>query len=194
MRDCTICNHEKRNEIDTELVKGRSVQAVASFFAVDYACLYRHSKNHLSKTLMKAVERQEVIHENELMETVSNILKRAEDIFVRNYDAKHDVTALKALAETRATIELLAKISYQLNQARLAELELLKEKSGDTAEQARELYLQQISILSFEEALVYKRFNFKIINQNTDLIIKDGKVLVRNTDYKQFTRTRDTDE
>ena len=49
-------------------------------------------------------------------------------IFHRNFDEKKDVLALKALAEQRSILELLAKISHTLHQNKITELENEKQK------------------------------------------------------------------
>jgi hypothetical protein len=185
MNDCSICIHPKRLEIDRELVKGRPVAALARSFAVSSDSLYRHAQNHVSRQLAQAYEKQQLVEGSELLDTINRIIARAEDIFNRSYEAKHDVTALKALDSQRNTIDLLAKISYQLHQAKLAELQLLKEKSGDTFEQAEQEYRRNISVLSDEELPVYERFINKIFHQNADKIISNGRVLVKNCDDKR---------
>lgn len=177
---CQICSHPDRLAIDRKIVAGEgSLASVADFFSVPYYALSNHAAHHVSRQLAQAYDKIQLAQDFDLLGIIDKILKRCEDIFQRNYDAKHDTTALKALAESRATIDLLAKISYQLHQSKLAELELLKEKKGDNTEQARQEYEQAISILSIDELPVFQRMVNKITNQNTDVIIRGNRVLAK---------------
>src|SRR5512133_2037616 len=130
-RECSICTDPQRLEIDRAIVNGGSLASIAKKFEVSYSTLNRHAAEHISRQLAKAWEKRELADSHDLLNKIDNMISKAEDIFNRNYRAKRDVTALKALDSQRNTIDLLARISYNLHQARLAELELSRQKSGD---------------------------------------------------------------
>jgi transposase-like protein len=163
---------------------GGGLAKVARDFGVEYHSLYQHSQNHISRQLASVMEKKGLIESNELLETITKIITRAEDIFKRNYEAKKDELALKALDSQRATIQLLSNISAQLHAAKIAELQLLKEKRGVTDEQLKLTYQKNLSILSMEELIVFERLQNKIIHQNTDKIINGNRVLVYNSDCR----------
>jgi phage protein U len=135
--------------------------------------------------LVQAIEKKQLIESNELLDTVNQIITRANLIFERNFEKQHDVTALKALAEIRGTIQLLSNVSAQLTQSKLAEMELKKHESGESAEQAKQEYQQSLHIFSDEELLIFQRLVNKLNNQTTDKIISNGRVLVRNSHDKR---------
>jgi hypothetical protein len=127
---CSICNHPKRVEMDRELVQGKSYAMVGSEFGVSWQSLRNHKENHLSRQLVQAYNKQGLAESMDLLGRIDKILSRAEKIFQRNYDkgdVPGDTLALKALGEQRSTIELLAKISAYLHEARLAELQNSRE-------------------------------------------------------------------
>ena len=151
---CLICTNSQRLEIDRRIVHGDSIASIARDFEVSYDSLFSHSKKHISRQLVKAVEQKVMIEGNELMEIIQRIIERAESIFKRNFEKGNDATALKAIDSQRNTIQLLANISAQLHAAKMAELELQKEKNGLTREQEEESFKEQICVLSMEELIV----------------------------------------
>jgi hypothetical protein len=46
-RDCTICSHPHRRDIDRALIEGQSCRAVAAAHGVDFRAVDRHRRNHL---------------------------------------------------------------------------------------------------------------------------------------------------
>jgi len=121
---CSICNHPDRLKIDREIVQGKSHTNISREYGVNSQAVRHHAENHLSHQLAAAWEKKEMAESFDMLGRIETILSRTEKIFKRNYDKEKDALALKALSESRATLDLLAKISYALHQARLAELEL----------------------------------------------------------------------
>ena len=120
---CTICNHDKRIEIDRELVQGISHQSIADQFGVNAQAVWRHSQNHLSRQLSTAYEMKELTESSNLLARIETILSKAELIFNRNFAKEKDALALKALSESRSTLELLAKIAAHMHATKAIELQ-----------------------------------------------------------------------
>jgi hypothetical protein len=174
---CGICTDSRRQEIDMQLVKGNGVAKTARDYGVDYQSLWNHYQKHLTKSLVRAAEKSELIIDNNLLGVINKIMERTEKIFERNFAKGADLTSLKALDSQRNTLQLLSNISAALHSARMAEYELAKKDSGVTAQQAKEEHAIKLLILSTEELFVHRRMVNKINNQNTDVIILNGKVL-----------------
>jgi hypothetical protein len=168
---CNICNHSRRLEIDRELVSGKSKASIARQFGVSEGSLLNHETSHLSRQLVQAFGKESALQSMDLLTRIESILSRAEMIFQRNYDKNRDVTALKALSEQRSTIELLSKIAYALHQARIAELELEREKSGEAAEEAWQIQQERLKVLTTAEVDMWTRIGFKIQEQDASTII-----------------------
>ena len=168
---CKICNHPKRLQIDREVVKGKSIASIAKNFDVNYNGLYNH-QNHISRQLTQVYEKRELQENMDLLGKIDKILTRAEDIFQRNYDANKDGLALKALAEQRSTIDLLARISYNLHQAKLAELELQRHQSGDIQAERRNLITtENLKVLNPTEQTMLKQLLLKMGSKDKDMEI-----------------------
>ncbi len=114
-RVCTICAHEKRAEIDAALLDGEPYRVIAQRYAASEDAVYRH-KGHLPTFLVKAHEAQEVAQADTLLEQVLSLKARALSILDKAEDAGDLRTAVSAIREARATVELFAKLSGELQQ------------------------------------------------------------------------------
>lgn len=122
-KPCPICTHPKRLAIDREIISGTSILKISRKYGQKQDPLYQHAKNHLSRQLVQAYEKKALSESMDLLGMIEDILIKAKAIFDRNFEAKKDVTALKALSEQRATIELLSKIAAYLHESRAMELQ-----------------------------------------------------------------------
>ena len=172
-QSCIICSHPKRLEIDREVIQRHSLAKICRDFCLPYASLYEHSKHHVTRQLAQAFEKQSLIEGNKLMEIIDDLIIKAQTIFDRNYAKGADVTALKAIDSIRGTIDLLAKISYQLHQAKMAELELLREKNVNRSNNRNDELEENLKCLTVEELRLFQRLQNKILHQNKDVIRRD---------------------
>ena len=53
-RKCSICNHEKVDEINRLLLNGTSYRNISEKFSVSAAALSRHKNQHIARALAKA--------------------------------------------------------------------------------------------------------------------------------------------
>lgn len=114
-RTCSVCTHEQRSEIDTALLEGEPYRHIAARFGTSTAALQRH-KEHLPRFIVKAHEAGEVAQANNLLGQVKDLQKRALGILDRAEGAGDLRTAVSAIREARATVELLAKLSGELDE------------------------------------------------------------------------------
>jgi len=163
---CQICTHPKRLEIDREIVSGANLSKLAQFFSVKYHSLYAHAREHVSRQLSQAMEKKNTEEAFNLLERIDQIVGRTENIFLRNYEKGKDTIALKALSEQRSTFDLLAKISYSLHQAKLAEIELARLNSGESNKEAEVDFQEKIKVLSIPELKVLLALTQKISRQD----------------------------
>lgn len=54
---CTICSHEKREAIDTDLLKGRKLNKITLDYGISYSSLYRHSRGCLPGQITEGLEK-----------------------------------------------------------------------------------------------------------------------------------------
>lgn len=135
MRPCTVCTHEKRQEIDKALITGTTHRNVAEQFRLSPSAVYRHKRGHLAARLKRAFEAKETRQAVELVqhraETRAKEVGQAIDV-VRQLqainsaclevlqksrtDGKHALS-LQAVDRIHRQIELQAKLLGELQDA-----------------------------------------------------------------------------
>lgn len=127
-RRCTICTHPEREKIDAALVAGiASNRALAPLYNVSEAALRRHSKNHLPETLAQAHEAQEVAHADDLLGQLSRLQAEAHRIKDKA-EAEGDYrAALTGIRELVRIVELVAKVSGELQEAQTVNVLIMPE-------------------------------------------------------------------
>lgn len=168
---CTICSNLNRLSIDRDIVQGGNLTSIAKKYDVSYGSLYGHSQNHISRQLAKAWADKDMTESLDMLGRIDQIISRAEKIFRRNYEQGKDLIALKAIGEQRQTLELLAKISYSLHQAKLTELELMRTTSGQDETEADNLLTERLAILTNAELETLMAIQKKLETGNKNIII-----------------------
>jgi hypothetical protein len=157
-QSCKICNDSRRISLDREICAGKDIKNLAKSYNVPYHSLYYHSQHHVTRQLATAMQQKEMTESFDLLHKIDKILSRTEKIFQRNFDKGKDTVALKALRESRGTLELLAKISVFMHQTRADELKNTKTSftvtvAPDDAEDPMELASEKLSASEFETFL-----------------------------------------
>lgn len=116
-RHCTICDHPRREEIDTALIENIGYRAVAKRFGVSESATFRHRNAHLPLVMLKAHEAEAIIRADNLLGQVQTLQERAMRILTEAEDSGDLRIALQALREARGNIELIAKLMGQLNES-----------------------------------------------------------------------------
>lgn len=133
-RSCTVCQHEKRQEVDKALVTGTTHRIVAEQFRLSPSAVYRHKRNHLPVRLKRAFEAGETRKAVELVhhraEEQAREVGQAIDIVQQlkaingaclevlqksRTDGKHALS-LKAVDRIHRQIELQAKLLGELQE------------------------------------------------------------------------------
>ncbi len=116
-RECTVCAHPDKAEIDKALVTGVSSAEIAGRYrTIGERAIRRHRTNHVPETLAKAHEAEEVAQADTLLEQVRDLQERALDILDKAEEAGELRTALGAIREARGNLELLAKLLGELDE------------------------------------------------------------------------------
>ena len=113
-RTCTICKHEKLDEINQALIRSDSLKKISAFCGISVTSLHRHKKEHLPVSLLKAKDAAEVVIGENLLESIRALHERTLKILAEAEAAGKLETALKAIQQARAHLELLAKLDGQL--------------------------------------------------------------------------------
>jgi len=159
---CIVCSDLRRVKIDRAIVEQGNLAKIAETFDISYNSLYQHSKNHVSRQMSQAISTLQAEQSFDLVTRIDSIVNRCEDIFNRNYEAGLDLVALKSLDSQRATLELLAKISYNLSQSKQAEADL----------NARQITYHDVTCQSEESVHFYHVMKKALTQEEQDLFRK----------------------
>jgi hypothetical protein len=112
---CSVCKHPKRAEIDRLLLSGEGTnRSIAKDYGLNHNAVQRHRSRHIAPALVKAKEHREIIEANSVMGDVQMLRTRAIAL-LDQAESEGDVKlACTALREVRGIIELLAKVSGEL--------------------------------------------------------------------------------
>jgi len=114
-RRCTVCDHARVAEINQALLSGGSFRSVVKQFSVSDAALFRHKK-HLSATLVKGKEAQEISRADRLLAEVEQLRLRALGILAQAEQAGDLRTALLGVREARSCLEMLVRLFAELRE------------------------------------------------------------------------------
>ncbi len=114
-RTCTICNHHDRESIDRELVDGQSFRTIAHQWGVSIDALKRHKRDHLPQTLVNAHRAAQAAHGNDLLDQIEALQQKTLAVLNKAETRGDHTLALKAIAEARRNLELLAELTHELN-------------------------------------------------------------------------------
>jgi hypothetical protein len=115
-RTCTVCSHEDRAGIDSALLAGDTLRNIAKRTGTSPTTLHRHKEEHISTLLLKAQEVEEMARADNLLDQVKAVQARTLSILDRADNAGDLKTALAAIRETRGNLELLAKLTGDLDE------------------------------------------------------------------------------
>jgi hypothetical protein len=112
---CRVCIHPEHTEIDQQLVSGTSLRNIAKQFGTSATGLHRHRK-HLPSRLVKAERAAQVADAGTLLDQVKNLLGNAQRLTEQAEQAQQLDVALRGIREVRGILELLGKLSGELQQ------------------------------------------------------------------------------
>jgi hypothetical protein len=114
-RKCSICNHDRRQEIERALLHGESNRAVAQRFTVARSAVASHLK-HVSTALTQARKLREIEDGKSILIQLRELNLEAEQLKARADRAGDYRTALAALREKTRIVELEARLTGELNE------------------------------------------------------------------------------
>ena len=126
-RSCLICQHPDRESIDKALARQTSNRELARVYSLSESAVRRHKGNHLPAKLAKAHEAEEVSRADDLLHQVRALQSKTLSILLRAEGAGDLRTALSAVREARGNVELLAKLSGELDERPVVNLNVSAE-------------------------------------------------------------------
>jgi hypothetical protein len=115
-RTCSVCAHPDRDSIDIALVAGKPLRDIAGQHALSTSALHRHAQGHLPETVKAAYAVKEQSHAVELLGRVENLIYEAEGLLKHGKKEKQSKAWASGISELRKTIELLARVTGELDE------------------------------------------------------------------------------
>jgi hypothetical protein len=107
---CTICRHERRNEIDEALLNSEPLRNIAERSGTSTTALFRHKKEHIVSTLVSAKQADEELNADSLFARLRAINRETAAILREARESQAPGVALLAIARTEKQIELEARL------------------------------------------------------------------------------------
>ena len=126
-RKCTICTHPECHAIDVSLVHREPYRAIARQYGVSKDALSRHTQEHLPELLARAKDAVEVAEADSLLDRVETLYRRTEAILEVAESNSEWSTALAAVRECRGNLELLGRVTKELQSVPTFNLHLTPE-------------------------------------------------------------------
>jgi hypothetical protein len=116
MRRCHVCKHEKRAEIEGALLRNIPLRRISEDTGLGVTSLFRH-RQHLPQKLMIAEQAREATEASNLLHRVENLILECREIATAARKEKNWHAATGALREVRSCLELLGRLSGELQAA-----------------------------------------------------------------------------
>lgn len=115
-RTCTICSHDERGAIDRALVQGLAFRHIAAQWDVSTGALQRHKDEHVPVLLTRAKDAEEAADADDLLFQLRGLQATTLSLLTKAERAGKLGTAVMAIREARGNLELLAKLTQQLDE------------------------------------------------------------------------------
>jgi transposase-like protein len=118
-RVCTICSHEQRFAIEELLATRQSTyRGIARKYGVSEDAVSRHVKaGHVSQLLALAADAERAAQADTLLDRIEALHRRTLAILEAVEDTDEHRTALAAIREARANLELIGEVTKELDRA-----------------------------------------------------------------------------
>jgi len=112
---CTVCRHPERASIDRSLVRGASLRDIAGQHDLSKSALERHKASDLPRLLVQARDAEVVADADDLLGQLRSLQARTLSLLDQAERAGRLGTAVMAIREARANIELIAELVHELD-------------------------------------------------------------------------------
>jgi hypothetical protein len=115
-RPCSVCENANREDIDNALVSGRSLRDIATQYPpLTISALSRHHSRHVSPALTGIEMPAGVYRRDPLPVRLERLWTQAETMFAAAAEAGQGAQALAILKEMRGQLELIGRLSGELD-------------------------------------------------------------------------------
>jgi hypothetical protein len=112
---CSICRHEKRDEIEKAIFGGEPLRKIAKHYGASPAAVFRHKRAHLSTALLQSKRAADEIKANTLFDRLRAINRETEAILAQARRSENQAVALHAIARLEKQLEFEARFLASLS-------------------------------------------------------------------------------
>lgn len=116
-RECTVCRHERREQVDAALVMGTAYRELASRHGVSISALSRHNRDHVSVALARVSAEREKAGAESALDRLERLYHRALRVLDAAEGEGKASLSLSAIKELRGLVEVLARITGELDES-----------------------------------------------------------------------------
>jgi hypothetical protein len=113
---CRTCSHPKRQEIESLIIQGRSINSVAQQYGLNQSALNVHTKRHLATNLSKVREARELDLASKNLRNLNRIIKETWDLFAQAKQSEDIELTLFAIDRVVKQIEVMHKLTEKAAQ------------------------------------------------------------------------------
>jgi hypothetical protein len=113
---CAACALPDQRALNEQLVAGASLRALAKRYGISRPALTHHKRAHVSPALVAVKEQRLARGARTIVDRLERLLLRTEAILDAAYAARNGKLALVAIRELRSTLELVARLTGELDQ------------------------------------------------------------------------------
>ncbi len=116
-RPCTVCVHPEHHAINVAVVQRDSYRTIADRYGLSQTALKRHGKEHLPELLSKAKEGVDVAEADDLLSRLEALQSRTLAVLKAVEGTENYSVALAAIREARSNLELIGRVTKELESA-----------------------------------------------------------------------------
>jgi hypothetical protein len=116
-RSCTICAHPEYHAINVAMVQRDTYRSIAERWGVSQGAIRRHALEHLPKLLVKAQEAREIAEADDLLSRLEALQSRTLAVLEAVEGTENYSIALAAIREARSNLELIGRVTKELESA-----------------------------------------------------------------------------
>jgi hypothetical protein len=141
-RSCTVCAHEEQHLLNVALVSREPYRAISRQYGLSKDALRRHAQEHIPELLVKASKAVESAEADDLLERVESLQAHALAILDAAEDTGELRTALGAIREARGNLELMGRLTKELDERPVVNVVLIAPEVRDAIVMALAPYVE----------------------------------------------------
>jgi len=157
---CTVCTHEKRDEINEKLIKNQQgYSSIAREYDLNWQAVRSHHLGHIPKRMAKSIEKKEATEDLNMIKKCTELMQELETM-ISDYKEKGKdsltLSAVDKLIKLYSTMASIASVYYQHKQ------DTFEQEQTQQEEQREESINQGLSKLNDQELEWFSWLSYKL--------------------------------